>query len=82
MYCSCENTENCHCVSKCCLRYDMALGFLGAIILLLLGIILGSVFSTFFAGLTAALVIAIIFILIVAIVTLITKGCCKNTLRS
>ena len=84
MYCPISNQDNDSCISsgRCCRLYNAALSFLGAILFFLLGIIFAVLESEIVAGATELFVAAFVIIFIVFIVTLLTRGCCRNSSRN
>ncbi len=80
MYCPVDNSERCdtRCIPKCCRLYNLALGFLGALILAGIALILGVNFATTLAAAIPLLIVAVVILFVVFLVTLITRGCCDN----
>lgn len=85
MYCPISNSDNdsnrCICTTRCCRLYDIALGFLSAVLFFVLGVIFALLESELVAGTVELFVVAFVLILIVFIVTILTRGCCKNSSR-
>ncbi|MCR4718354.1 MAG: hypothetical protein K5768_01840 [Firmicutes bacterium] len=83
MYCPINNSDsdNCICTTRCCRLYNIALAFLGAILFFVLGIIFSLVASDLVAGALPLLIVTFVLIFIVFIVTVLTRGCCNNSLR-
>lgn len=80
MYCPINNSERngCVCTSICCRLYDLALAFLAALILAVIGLILGVNFAVDLAGALPLLIASVVILFIIFLVTLITRGCCNN----
>ncbi len=80
MYCPINDSENrgIRCTTRCCRLYDLALGFLVALILAVIGLILGVNFAAALAGALPLLIASVVLLFIIFLVTLITRGCCEN----
>ncbi len=72
------NEQNGGCPGTCCRLYNAALGFLGALILAVVGLILGANFATTLFTAIPILIAAAVILAIIFIVTLLTKGCCQT----
>lgn len=80
MYCPINNSENrdIRCTTKCCRLYNLALAFLVALILAVIGLILGVNFAVDLAGALPLLIASVVILFVIFLVTLITRGCCEN----
>lgn len=80
MYCPVNNSENSDRRSRphCCRLYNLALAFLAAIILFVIGLIFGALFFGLLLGSIPLLVAVVAILFIIFIVTLLTRGCCRN----
>lgn len=77
MYCP-VNNDSVDCPSRCCRLYNIALAFLAAIVLFVLGLIIGVRFVDTLTSAVALLITAAVILFIIFIVTLLTKSCCNN----
>lgn len=80
MYCPINDSErkNCICTSKCCRLYNLALAFLAALILAVIGLILGANFASVLIEALPLLIASVVILFIIFLVTLITRGCCDS----
>ncbi len=79
MYCPVNNERSgIRCFTRCCRLYDLALVFLAALILVVIGLILGASFAAILVAAIPLLITAVVILFIIFIVTLLTRGCCND----
>lgn len=79
MYCPINDSEKRRgCTPRCCRLYNLALAFLAALILAVIGLILGVNFAVDLAGALPLLIASVVILFVIFLVTLITRGCCNS----
>ncbi len=80
MYCPVNRPERSglRCFTRCCRLYDLALVFLAALILAVIGLILGANFASTLIEALPLLITAVVILFVIFLVTLLTRGCCDD----